>query len=170
MFRTVNIEDAVGLILAHDVTEVRRGEFKGRAFKKGHVVRESDLCHLQRLGKQRLFVLDIDDNCMHENDAAVLLADALCGEGVVREAEPREGIHLEHRDAPPPREMPRAGQVHRSRTRFCSELLGQVCHRAAATSLQFDKRHELGAIEEGHIQAAIRGPLVSRVAPRLHLV
>lgn len=91
MFRTVNIEDAVGLVLAHDVTEVRRGEFKGRAFKKGHVVRESDLCHLQRLGKQRLFVLDIDDNCMHENDAAVLLADALCGEGVVREAEPREG-------------------------------------------------------------------------------
>lgn len=91
MFRTVNLKDAVGLVLAHDVTEVRKGEFKGRAFRKGHVVRETDLCHLQRLGKQHLFVLDTDDSHMHENDAAVILADALCGEGVVREAEPREG-------------------------------------------------------------------------------
>lgn len=91
MFRTVNLKDAVGLVLAHDVTEVRKGEFKGRAFKKGHVVRETDLCHLQRLGKQHLFVLDTDDSHMHENDAAVILADALCGEGVVREVRPREG-------------------------------------------------------------------------------
>jgi hypothetical protein len=91
MFRTVDLKDAVGLVLAHDVTEVRKGEFKGRAFKKGHVVRTTDLCHLQRLGKQHLFVLDIDDGHMHENDAAVVLADALCGKGVVPEAEPREG-------------------------------------------------------------------------------
>ncbi len=91
MFRTVDLKDAVGLVLAHDVTEVRKGEFKGRAFKKGHVVQSTDLCHLQRLGKQNLFVLDIDDGHMHENDAAVILADALCGDGVVPEAEPREG-------------------------------------------------------------------------------
>jgi hypothetical protein len=91
MFRTVNLKDAVGLALAHDVTEVRKGEFKGRAFKKGHVVREKDLCHLQRLGKRHLFVLDIDDDHMHENDAVALLADALSGDGVVREDEPREG-------------------------------------------------------------------------------
>lgn len=91
LFRTVKLKDSVGLVLAHDVTEVRKGEFKGRAFKKGHVVREKDLCHLQRLGKQRLFVLEIDDGSMHENDASIALADALCGEGVVRETEPREG-------------------------------------------------------------------------------
>ena len=33
--RTVPVEEAVGLVLAHDVTEIRKDEFKGRAFKKG---------------------------------------------------------------------------------------------------------------------------------------
>jgi hypothetical protein len=91
MFRTVQLKDAVGLVLAHDVTEIRKGEFKGRAFKKGHIVREKDLCHLQRLGKQRLYVLEIDNGYMHENDASVILADALCGPGVVHKGQPREG-------------------------------------------------------------------------------
>lgn len=91
MFKTIKLEDAVGQVLAHDLTEVRRGEFKGRAFKKGHVIRQSDLCHLQRLGKRHIFVLELEPGYMHENDAAVALADAFCGEGVVREAEPREG-------------------------------------------------------------------------------
>ena len=36
MYKTVKIEDAIGLVLGHDVTEIRKDEFKGRAFKKGH--------------------------------------------------------------------------------------------------------------------------------------
>lgn len=34
--KTVKVEDAVGLRLAHDITEIRPGEFKGPAFRKGH--------------------------------------------------------------------------------------------------------------------------------------
>ena len=34
MYKPVKIEDVVGLVLAHDVTEIGRGEFKGRAFRK----------------------------------------------------------------------------------------------------------------------------------------
>ena len=87
----VKIEEAVGMVLAHDITEIRRGEFKGAAFKKGHKILEADICHLQRLGKNHLYVLKIEEGYLHENDAAIALADALCGEGVTWKEEPREG-------------------------------------------------------------------------------
>jgi hypothetical protein len=91
MFKTVKLKDAVGLVLAHDVTEIRQGEFKGRAFKKGHRVRHKDLCHLQRLGKEHLFVLTLEEGYLHENDAAIAMARAFCGPNVGWEDEPREG-------------------------------------------------------------------------------
>ncbi len=34
MRSTIPVEKAVGTILAHDITEIRSGEFKGRAFKR----------------------------------------------------------------------------------------------------------------------------------------
>ena len=85
------VAEAVGTVLAHDITEIRPGEFKGRAFKKGHIIRQEDVCHLQRLGKENLFVLNIADDEMHEDDAAYALADALIGEGVRIKEEPKEG-------------------------------------------------------------------------------
>jgi len=90
-WKKLSLKEAVGTVLAHDVTEIRPGEFKGRAFKKGHVIRQEDICHLQRLGKEHLFVLSISDDEMHEDDAALELAGALMGEGVRMGGEPREG-------------------------------------------------------------------------------
>ncbi len=84
-------QQAVGTVLAHDITEIRPGEFKGRAFKKGHVIREEDVCHLQRLGKEHLFVLHVAEDEMHENDAAYAIAKALMGGGVAIKGEPKEG-------------------------------------------------------------------------------
>ncbi len=89
--KTIPVTEAIGMVLAHDITEIRQGEFKGRAFKKGHVIREEDVCHLQRLGKERLFVLNITEDEMHEDDAAYQLANALMGEGVEIQGEPKEG-------------------------------------------------------------------------------
>jgi molybdopterin biosynthesis enzyme len=91
MLKTVRVEDAIGRVLAHDVTEVRQGEFKGRAFKKGHLIRRADVCHLQRLGKANIYVLELKTGWLHENDAAVSMAGAFCGPGVTRQGEPREG-------------------------------------------------------------------------------
>ncbi|TNF56711.1 molybdopterin-binding protein [bacterium] len=89
--RTVSVKDAVGMVIPHDITEIRPGEFKGRAFKKGHIVREEDISYLQKLGKENLFVLEIKDDEIHENDAAYALAKALAGPGVRAEGEPNEG-------------------------------------------------------------------------------
>jgi hypothetical protein len=91
MYKTVKIEDAIGLVLGHDITEIRKDEFKGRAFKKGHRIESADICHFQRLGKEHIFVLDIDENHLHENDAALALAKAFCGAGVGFQGEPKEG-------------------------------------------------------------------------------
>jgi molybdenum cofactor synthesis domain-containing protein len=89
--KTIPVLQAVGTVLAHDITEIRPGEFKGCAFKKGHIIRDEDVCHLQRLGKEHLFVLHVAEDEMHENDAAYAIANALMGEGVVIKGEPKEG-------------------------------------------------------------------------------
>ncbi len=89
--KIVPVSEAVGMILPHDITEIRPGEFKGRAFKKGHVVQKEDIEHLQRLGKEHLYLLEIKDDEIHENDAAEAIAGALAGKGTVLAGEPNEG-------------------------------------------------------------------------------
>jgi molybdenum cofactor synthesis domain-containing protein len=89
--KSIPVQQAIGTVLAHDVTEIRPGEFKGCAFKKGHIIREEDVCHLQRLGKEHLFVLHVGEDEMHEDDAAYAIANALMGQGVAIKGEPREG-------------------------------------------------------------------------------
>ena len=91
MLKKINLEDAVGTQLAHDITEIRPGEFKGPAFRKGHTVCDEDLCHLQKLGKNHLFLIDLEQDEIHENLAASMLAKGLAGEGVVWKNEPKEG-------------------------------------------------------------------------------
>lgn len=90
-FRKVPLAEAVGMVLGHDITEIRREEFKGRAFKKGHVVRSEDLCHLRRLGKEHVFAMTIGADEMHEDEAAWELSKVLAGEGVAVQGEPSEG-------------------------------------------------------------------------------
>ncbi len=91
MLKKIKLQDAVGTELAHDITEIRPGEFKGPAFRKGHTVCNEDLCHLQKLGKNHLYQIDLDEDEIHEDQAAAMLADALAGDGIVWQDEPREG-------------------------------------------------------------------------------
>lgn len=89
--KIIPVEEAVGMVLPHDVTEIRPGEFKGRAFKKGHVIRQEDVSHLKRLGKEHIYVLSLGPDDIHENEAAEMLAKALCGPGTAPAGEPVEG-------------------------------------------------------------------------------
>jgi len=87
----IHVDNAVGKVLAHDMTEIRPGQFKGPAFKKGQILREEDLEHLKRIGKEHLYVLDIAPGELHEDDAALRLAQALSGPGVHFDPNPAEG-------------------------------------------------------------------------------
>ncbi len=91
MIQVVKIEEAVGHALAHDITEIRPGEFKGPAFQRGHILSSEDLDHLRRLGKNHLYILKPETAEMHEDEAAEALASALCGAGVAWQGAPREG-------------------------------------------------------------------------------
>ena len=91
MIQVVRIEDAIGYPLAHDITEIRPGEFKGPAFQRGHILSCRDLDHLRRLGKNHLYILKPETDEIHEDDAARAIAGALCGGGVGWSGEPREG-------------------------------------------------------------------------------
>jgi len=87
----MRLQDAVRTHLAHVITEIRPGEFKGPAFRQGDTVCEEDLCRLQRLGKNHLYTIDLEEDEIHENQAAVILARALAGDGIVWRDEPKEG-------------------------------------------------------------------------------
>lgn len=90
--RVLKTAEAVGTVIAHDITEIVPGKFKGPAFKKGHVVTEADLPHLARLGKEHLYVLELGPGQMHEDEAALVLAEALTtGPGVTFSPTPSEG-------------------------------------------------------------------------------
>ncbi|MFH1154000.1 MAG: molybdopterin-binding protein [Pseudomonadota bacterium] len=87
--KSVRVEDAVGMILCHDITEIVPDLFKGRAFKKGHVIVEQDIPRLLDLGKRYVFVSDFEGR-VHEDDAARRIAAAACGQGLDL-SEPNEG-------------------------------------------------------------------------------
>jgi molybdenum cofactor synthesis domain-containing protein len=77
--KKIKVEDAVGTILAHDMTRIVRGEFKGVGFKKGHVVRKEDIPELLKIGKRSLYVLNLSGDELHEDDAALRIARAVAG-------------------------------------------------------------------------------------------
>ena len=74
MLKRIKVEEAVGTHLAHDITEISPGEFKGPAFRKGHEVCHEDICHLKNFGKNHLYLIDLEDDEIHENQAASILA------------------------------------------------------------------------------------------------
>jgi len=91
MYKKIKVEEAVGLSLAHDITEIRPDEFKGVAFPKGHTVEEKDVCRLMKLGKRHLYILDLDDSKVHEDNAVLEMVQALAGPGILYNNQPREG-------------------------------------------------------------------------------
>ena len=88
--RLVKTEEAVGHVLCHDMTQIIPGVSKGPRFKKGHVVAADDIPVLLDMGKTQLYVYELQEGMVHENDAARRLA-ALCGAANMRASEPSEG-------------------------------------------------------------------------------
>lgn len=71
--KKINVENAVGMELCHDITAMRDG-FKGAAFKRGHIIREEDIPKLLDLGKRQVFVWEVNAGEIHEEDAAYRMA------------------------------------------------------------------------------------------------
>ncbi len=91
MRNIIPVEQAVGMVLPHDITEIVKDIKKGVAFKKGHIIRTEDIDYLKRLGKDNIYALSLTDDEIHENDAAELFASALAGENIVYTPGAHEG-------------------------------------------------------------------------------
>lgn len=74
--KKVNVEDAIGMTLCHDVTAMRDG-FKGAQFVRGHVIREEDIPVLLDIGKKTIFVWEEHAGDIHEDDAAIRMSRAM---------------------------------------------------------------------------------------------
>lgn len=88
--KKVRVQDAVGMVLCHDMTKIVPGEFKGCAFKKGHIIVEDDIPELLKLGKENIFVWENKEGMLHEDEAALRIAKAVAGKGIYF-SEPSEG-------------------------------------------------------------------------------
>jgi molybdopterin biosynthesis enzyme len=90
VLKVIPVEKAVGLPLAHDITEIVPGEHKGPVFRRGHVIRPEDVSKLLDVGKAHIYVMELEENELHEEDAARRLAKAAAGENL-RLTDPSEG-------------------------------------------------------------------------------
>jgi hypothetical protein len=90
MFKSVPVEDAVGMVLGHDITQIIPGEFKGPAFKKGHVLKPEDIPRLLDMGKRHIYALNLEEGFVHENEAGERIARGAAGEGI-KFSSPSEG-------------------------------------------------------------------------------
>jgi hypothetical protein len=88
--RKIPVEASVGTVLAHDLTRIVPGEFKGVAFKKGHIIHEKDIPELLKIGKRHLYVLRLSDGHLHEDQAALRIAGAVSGDRI-QWTDPYEG-------------------------------------------------------------------------------
>lgn len=89
--KMIRVEDSVGHILSHDVTQIIPGEFKGRAFKKGHIIKEEDIEKLLSIGKEHIYVWEPKEGELHENDAAIRISKIVKGKGIAISEEIKEG-------------------------------------------------------------------------------
>jgi len=88
--KMVRVEDAIGLVLAHDLTKIVPGKYKGAAFKKGYIVKEEDIQELKDMGKNHLYIIELKEDEIHEDDAALRIGQAIMGDSLYMEG-PSEG-------------------------------------------------------------------------------
>ena len=89
--KKVKVEDAIGLPILHDMTRIVPNEFKGVAFKRGHIIVKKDIPVLKAMGKENIYAGDIPKGFLHEEDCAVRIAEAICNREDYEVSEVSEG-------------------------------------------------------------------------------
>jgi len=88
--RKIKIEDAVGMVLGHDVTQIIPGKYKGPRFRRGHRIKKEDIPEFLKIGKEHVYVMEIKPGIIHEDEAAIRLGKAFSGRNI-KIAGPSEG-------------------------------------------------------------------------------
>ena len=89
--RKIKVEDAVGQTLCHDMTGIDEAGIKRTMFKRGQVIKQTDIQTLLNIGKSHIFAWEPEADEVHEDDAALALAKVICGENLSYTEKPSEG-------------------------------------------------------------------------------
>jgi hypothetical protein len=82
MLQEIAVANAVGMVLGHDVTRIIPGQEKGPAFRRGHIIQATDVDDFLDIGKEHVYVIDLDEGYLHEDEAARRIATAAVGPGI----------------------------------------------------------------------------------------
>lgn len=88
--KEIPVEEAIGHVLGHDITEIVKDSFKGARFKKGQLIQKEDIEVLLRIGKKHIYVFELDEGLIHEDEAAAYLRD-MCINKNMEASQPSEG-------------------------------------------------------------------------------
>lgn len=90
MIKKVTLEEAIGKPLLHDLTGIMDDGFKGVVFKRGYIIKKDDLEVLRDIGKEHLYVGELEENQVHEEDAIAKVSPMLIGDNISL-SDPSEG-------------------------------------------------------------------------------
>ncbi|MDR0399444.1 MAG: molybdopterin-binding protein, partial [Treponema sp.] len=68
--KLIDVRNAVGQALCHDMTQIIPGVFKGPRFGKGHIIAEEDIPVLLDMGKEQIYVWESAPGTVHEEEGA----------------------------------------------------------------------------------------------------
>lgn len=82
MIKKIKVEDAIGQPLLHDITAIMEDGFKGVKFKRGHIIEDSDIEALKNIGKDHIYVGELEADQVHEEDAVLEIKNLLANENI----------------------------------------------------------------------------------------
>ena len=90
MLKKVKTENAVGLVIGHDMTKTIPGVYDGPRFRRGDVIKKEDIPELLSMGKEHIYVIEKEEDQVHEEEAAIRIAKAIAGSNL-KMTDPRQG-------------------------------------------------------------------------------
>jgi molybdenum cofactor synthesis domain-containing protein len=90
LLKKVKTEEAVGLVVGHDMTKTVPGVYDGPRFRRGDVIKSEDIPELLSMGKEHIYVIEQEENLVHEEEAAVRIAKAVASKNLTL-TDPRQG-------------------------------------------------------------------------------
>lgn len=94
LLHSVPLQQAVGQVALHDMTQIIPDQFKGPVIKHGQRISIGDMCRLQQMGRHHIYVAGerpSSSQWVHENEAALAFAEAMAGDGITFQEPAREG-------------------------------------------------------------------------------
>ena len=80
--KRIDVRDAVGQVICQDMTRITDGIKKDVPFRKGHILKEEDIPVLLAMGKEHIYVWELREGFLHENDAAMRLSKITANDGM----------------------------------------------------------------------------------------